>query len=54
MAHAGNPPHVIATMLGHRDAGFTLRTYVHTLPEGQVAAAAALDAALRRSASGAE
>jgi integrase len=33
LADAGVPPHDIAAILGHRDAGFTLRTHVHSLPD---------------------
>jgi integrase len=46
LADAGVPPHDIAAILGHRDAGFTLRTYVHSLPDALRRAADTLDDAL--------
>ena len=46
LADAGVPPHDIAAILGHRDAGFTLRTYVHSLPDALRRAADTPDDAL--------
>ncbi len=42
LAHAGVSPDVIAAWLGHGDAGFTMKTYVHARPEDLAAARDAL------------
>lgn len=44
LAHAGVSPDIIAAWLGHTDASFTMRTYVHARPEDLAAASAALAA----------
>jgi integrase len=44
LAHAGVSPDVIAAWLGHTDASFTMRTYVHARPEDLAAARDALAA----------
>jgi integrase len=33
LAHSGVSPDVIAAWLGHTDASFTMRTYIHARPE---------------------
>jgi integrase len=38
LAHAGVSPDVIAAWLGHTDAAFTMRTYIHARPEDLVTA----------------
>ncbi|MGO8957380.1 MAG: tyrosine-type recombinase/integrase, partial [Streptosporangiaceae bacterium] len=38
LAHAGVSPDIIAAWLGHTDASFTMRTYVHARPEDLAAA----------------
>lgn len=42
LAHAGVSPDIIAAWLGHADASFTMRTYVHARPEDLAAARDAL------------
>lgn len=42
LAHRGVSPDVIAKWLGHTDASFTMKTYVHARPEDLVAARDAL------------
>jgi integrase len=42
LAHAGVSPDIIAAWLGHSDAGFTMRTYVHARPEDLATARDAL------------
>jgi integrase len=42
LAHAGVSPDVIAAWLGHADASFTMKTYVHARPEDLAAARDAL------------
>lgn len=44
LAHAAVSPDIIAGWLGHTDASFTMRTYVHARPEDLVAARDALAA----------
>jgi integrase len=44
LAHAGVSPDVIAAWLGHTDAAFTMRTYIHARPEDLAAARDALAA----------
>lgn len=44
MVDRGVPISVVAAWAGHADAAFTLRTYVHTTPEGIATAGAALGA----------
>jgi integrase len=40
--HAGVSPDIIAAWLGHADASFTMKTYVHARPEDLAAARDAL------------
>jgi integrase len=42
LAHAGVSPDIIAAWLGHTDASFTMRTYVHARPEDLATARDAL------------
>jgi integrase len=42
LAHAGVSPDIIAAWLGHTDAAFTMRTYVHARPADLAAARDAL------------
>lgn len=42
LAHAGVSPDIIAAWLGHTDASFTMKTYVHARPEDLAAARDAL------------
>jgi integrase len=42
LAHSGVSPDIIAAWLGHSDASFTMRTYVHARPEDLAAARDAL------------
>lgn len=42
LAHAGVSPDIIAAWLGHADASFTMKTYVHARPEDLAAARDAL------------
>jgi len=44
LSRAGVSPEIIATWLGHTDASFTMRTYVHARPEDLAAARDALAA----------
>jgi len=44
LSHAGVSPDIIAAWLGHTDAAFTMRTYVHARPEDLAAARDALAA----------
>jgi integrase len=44
LAHAGVSPDIIAAWLGHTDASFTMRTYVHARPEDLATARDALAA----------
>ena len=48
LADAGQGGHEIAARLGHRDAGFTARTYVHADRNGLADAPAAIDALRER------
>jgi integrase len=50
LSHAGVSPDIIAAWLGHADASFTMRTYIHARPEDLAAARDALGA--RRSQTG--
>jgi len=38
LSHAGVSPDIIAAWLGHTDASFTMKTYVHARPEDLAAA----------------
>jgi integrase len=42
LAHAGVSPDIIAAWLGHTDASFTMKTYVHARPEDLATARDAL------------
>ena len=44
LAHAGVSADIIAAWLGHTDASFTMKTYVHARPEDLAAARDALAA----------
>jgi integrase len=42
LSHSGVSPDIIAAWLGHTDASFTMKTYVHARPEDLVTARDAL------------
>jgi integrase len=48
MLAAGIPAQLVSSRLGHATAGFTLRTYAHSVPGQQEAAAEALAWMLNR------